>query len=158
MGRVQLIELRHTHVRTGDGCDVFIPSAQLFTKPLHNYTIDGLRRGSFTVGIDYGDDPNHATEVLLKTVKSVKKVLKKPAPSVVIKGFDPDFVELQVSFWINVRDQESGLPAIRTNVMNKCRQALIEHEFTFSADVSTAVELAPVRVNVENEVDSKKSG
>lgn len=155
MGRVQVIELRHTHVRTSDGCDVFIPSAQLFTKPLHNYTIDGLRRGSFTVGIDYGDDPHHATEVLLSTVKTVKKVLKKPVPSVQIKGFDPNYVELQVSFWINVRDQESGLPAIRTDVMNQCRKALIDHNFTFSADVSTAVQLAPVQINVDNEIKSK---
>jgi len=155
MGRVQVIELRHTHLRTGDGCDVFIPSAQLFTKPLHNYTIDGLRRGNFTVGIDYGDDPHHATEILLETVKSVKKVLKKPAPSVHIKGFDPDYVELQVSFWINVRDQETGLPAIRTDVMNQCRKVLMEKNFTFSADVSTAVQLSPVDVNISNTGETK---
>ena len=148
-GRVQVIELRHTHVRTSDGCDVFIPSAQLFTKPLHNYTIDGLRRGSFTVGIDYGDDPQKAITLLSDTVRSVKKVLKKPAPSVQIKGFDPNYVELQVSFWINVRDQEAGLPAIRTDVMNNCRHALIDNNFTFSADVSTAVQLSPVEVAMQ---------
>jgi len=150
MGRVQFIELRHTHIRTSDGCDVFIPSAQLFTKPLYNYTIDGLRRGSFTVGIDYGDDPHLAAEILLKSVKSLKKVLKKPVPSVQTKGFDPDYIELQVSFWINASDQESSLPAIRTEVMNHCRIVLMQKNFTFSADVSTAVQLSPVDVNISN--------
>src|SRR6056297_3886156 len=31
MGTVESIELRHTHIRTPDGCDVFVPSSQLFT-------------------------------------------------------------------------------------------------------------------------------
>jgi small conductance mechanosensitive channel len=149
MGRVQDIQLRHTHIRTGDGCDIFVPSAQLFTKPLHNYTLDGLRRGQFTVGIDYCDDAQQACNVLLDVMNHVKRVLKKPAPSVHIKGFDPDFVELQVSFWINVKDQESSLPAIRTSAMEACRLALIEHQFTFSSNVSTSVDLSPVKVSMD---------
>lgn len=76
-GRVQSIQLRYTHVRTADGCDVFIPSAQLFTRPLHNFTLDGMRRGSFTIGVGYGNDFSAATELLLKSIKSVKGVLKK---------------------------------------------------------------------------------
>jgi small conductance mechanosensitive channel len=146
MGRVQDIQLRHTHIRTGDGCDIFVPSAQLFTKPLHNYTLDGLRRGQFTVGIDYSDDAQKACKILIDVMKNIKRVLKKPAPSVHIKGLDPDFVELQVSFWINVKDQESSLPAIRTSAMEDCRLALIEHQFTFSSNVSTNIDLSPVQV------------
>jgi small conductance mechanosensitive channel len=148
-GRVQNIQLRHTHIRTGDGCDIFVPSAQLFTKPLHNYTLDGLRRGNFTVGIDYTDDAEKACQLLLETVQSVKRILKKPAPSVTIKGFDPDYVELQVSFWINVKDQESTLPIIRTSAMNACRISLINAGFTFSSNVSTNVDLGPVDVRLD---------
>ncbi|MFU8862110.1 MAG: mechanosensitive ion channel family protein [Cyclonatronaceae bacterium] len=148
-GRVQQIDLRHTHIRTGDGCDVFVPSSQLFTRPLHNYTIDGLRRGSFTVGIDYGNDPQRAIQIINEVMQNTKKVLKKPAFSTQIKGFEADYVELQVSFWINVRDQESGLPAIRTEVMKGVREALIQEQFTFSADVSTALDVRPVRVSVD---------
>ena len=65
-GTVKEIQLRHTHIRTAEGCDVFVPSAQLFTKPLFNYTLDGLRRGSFTVGIDYSNDAEKAIEILLE--------------------------------------------------------------------------------------------
>ncbi len=148
-GRVQNIQLRHTHIRTSDGCDIFVPSAQLFTKPLHNYTLDGLRRGSFTVGIDYGDDVQKACDLLLDTIKTVKRILKKPGPSVSIKGFDPNFVDLQVSFWINVQDQESSLPVIRTSAMEACRLALANEGFTFSCNVSTTIDLSPVDVKLD---------
>lgn len=145
-GRVRSIHLRHTHIRTGDGCDVFIPSAQLFTKPLHNYTLDGLRRGGFTVGIDYADDSESALQILKEVTKSTRGVLKSPGVGTSIKGFTPDYVELQVFFWINAKDQELGLARVRTVAMNACRIKLMESGFTVSADVKTAIELSPVDV------------
>ncbi|MEX2368098.1 MAG: mechanosensitive ion channel domain-containing protein, partial [Balneolaceae bacterium] len=132
-GRVQIIQLRYTHIRSGDGCDIFIPSSQLFSKPLHNYTLDGLRRGLFTIGIDYADNVEEACTLLHKTVKNVSKILKQPAPVVSIKGFDPNYVLLQVGFWVNVRDQESTLPRVRSNAMEACRLVLLDQGYTFSA-------------------------
>lgn len=151
MGFVKGIELRHTHIRTAEGCDVFVPSSQLFTKPLFNYTQDGLRRGSFTVGIDYADDSGAAAELLLKTTRLVKGVLTSPEVSVLIRGFDPGFVELQVFFWINAKDQEKLLAVVRTQVMDKCRLALRENGFTISADISTALHISPLDVNLSGE-------
>src|SRR6056297_2839318 len=87
-GQVKGIQLRHTHIRTSEGCDVFVPSAQLFTRPLHNYTLDGLRRGNFVVGIDYADDSQKAAELLLETTKTTKGILSTPEASVQIQGFD----------------------------------------------------------------------
>lgn len=148
-GRVKAIELRHTHLRTAEGCDVFIPSAQLFTKPLHNYTLDGLRRGNFTVGIDYGDNARQALDLLKEATEKTRGVLKKPGVSVQIRGLNPDFVELQVFFWINAKDQERGLSVVRSSAMNNCRLILIENGFTISSDVSASVKLSPVDVLLE---------
>jgi small-conductance mechanosensitive channel len=141
MGRVKSIELRHTHIRTSDGCDVFVPSVQLFTKPLHNYTLDGLRRGNFSIGIDYGDDAEKAIEVMRDATQSVRGVLKKPSISVQIRALTPDYVELQVHFWISARDQELTLPGIRTAAMNNCRVKLIEHGFRLSSDTISNINL-----------------
>lgn len=156
LGQVKSIQLRHTHIRTGDGCDVFVPSAQLFTKPLHNYTLDGLRRGSFTVGIDYGDDAEKAAELLLETTKESVGVLESPKATVQIKGLQPNFVELQVFFWIRAKNQEASLGVIRTRVMNNCRKVLIDQNFTVSSNVSTAIDMNPVDVNLQNPEDTKK--
>jgi len=142
------IELRHTHMRTAEECDVFVPSSQLFTKPLYNYTRDGLRRGSFTEGIDYGDDSGADAELLLKTTCNVAEVLKSPESYVEIKGFDPGFIELQMFIWIKAKDQEKTLALIRTYVMNSYRIAIRKHGFTISSDVSTVLNISPLDVKM----------
>ena len=151
-GRVQMIEMRHTHIRTSDGCDVFIPSAQLLSKPLHNYTRDGLRRGSFSVGIDYGDDADRACELLLEEVEKDDKVISKPQPAVQITGFTPAYVELTVYFWIEVdtRMQEIYLGVVRSRLMDACRTLLSENGYTFSSGVSNALELPEVKVDLRS--------
>jgi small-conductance mechanosensitive channel len=157
VGQVKGIQLRHTHIRTSDGCDVFVPSAQLFTRPLHNYTLDGLRRGSFTVGIDYADDSQKAAELLLEITKATQGVLSSPQASVQIKGFDANFVNIQVFFWIKAKNQEAGLSVVRTRAMNNCRKMLIEQNFTVSSNVSTTVDLKPVDVLLQNQQEPKKN-
>jgi len=155
-GLVKSIQLRQTHIRTADGCDVFVPSSQLFTKPLRNYTLDGLRRGGFTVGIDYHDDTEKALEVILKAVSETKGVLKRPAPSSSIKGFDPSFVEIQAFFWTSSKNQELDLGVVRTRAMEQARKKLIENGFTFSSNMTTAIDMRPVDVNV-NKIDNQSS-
>lgn len=156
LGQVKGIQLRHTHIRTADGCDVFVPSAQLFTKPLHNYTLDGLRRGSFMIGIDYGDDSQKAAELLLETTKSIEGVLHSPTASVQIKGFDSNFVNIQVFFWIRAKNQEAGLAVVRTRAMNKCRKMLLEQNFTVSSNVTTALDMNPIEVLLQKNENSQK--
>lgn len=150
MGTVQSIELRHTHIRTADGCDVFVPSSQLFTKPLYNFTRDGLRRGSFTVGIDFGDDSAAASKLLLDTANATKGILKSPESVVQISSFEPTYVELQVFFWIEAKNQQKTLAMIRTRVMDRCRTALRDNGYTVSSDVSTAISMSPVDVKLNN--------
>lgn len=94
LGEVRGIELRHTHIRTADGRDIFIPSSQIVNKPVVNYTRDGLRSPSFTVGIDYADDSERARQILLKIVQSTEGVLEIPALAA-------QYVELEVVFWID---------------------------------------------------------
>lgn len=152
-GSVKSIHLRHTHIRRVDGSDVFIPSVQLFTKPLINYTLDGLRRSNFVIGIDFENDSKAATELLLDQIRQIKGVLKSPKPSVSIRGFDPNFVELEIFFWISAKDQEISLQEVRTAAMDACRKALIENGFIVSSNVKTAVELSPVDVELKNRTE-----
>ena len=151
-GTVKEIHLRHTHIRKADGCDIFVPSAQLITKPLYNYTLDGLRRGDFTVGIDYTNDAEQAMSMLLQIAKSTKGVLSTPASVVSVAGFTPGYVELRVSFWINAKDQEQGLAIVRSRLMNHCKNTLLEKGYTLSSDVTTALTMEPINVSVSKKV------
>ncbi len=150
-GVVQRIEIRDVHIRTADGCDIFIPSATIYKNPLHNFTCDGLRRGSFKVGIDYGDDSVKAQELLLKVVLSHEDALKEPAGSTQIAGFTPNYVELEVFFWINTFSKGPGLAKVRSRIMNEAKKSLAENGFTFSSNVTTAVEMLPLDVKLNKE-------
>ncbi|MGN8225470.1 mechanosensitive ion channel family protein [Gracilimonas sp. BCB1] len=150
-GVVQRIEIRDVHIRTADGCDIFIPSATIYKNPLHNFTRDGLRRGSFTIGIDYGDDLQKARETLLKAVQEHKLTLANPKANIQIAAFNAAFVELEVLFWIDTFSNEHGLGEIRSQVMDDCHKVLAEKGFTYSSNVTTAVDMLPVSVNIDSE-------
>lgn len=146
-GTVRDINLRSVHVRTGDGRDTFIPCSQIFTNPLVNFTRDGLRRGDFVVGVDYRHDPGEVRELLLRTVAKGRGVLEEPAPSVLVSEFHASYQELRVLFWVDIRG-ERNLGQIRSHLMRSCLQALKDAGIVLSADVSTAVSLSPVQVEL----------
>jgi small-conductance mechanosensitive channel len=150
-GVVKRIEIRDVHIRTADGCDIFIPSATIYKNSLHNFTRDGLRRGRFTVGIDYGDDPKKAREVLLSTVEENSFTLAEPKTNVQISGFTPTYIELEIFFWINTFSEGPELSEVRSQVMSACHKVLAEHGFTFSSNVTTAVDILPVSVKMTSE-------
>jgi small conductance mechanosensitive channel len=138
-GKVVSVELRNTHLRTEDGKDVFVPSSQLFNRPVTNYTRDGMRRLSFTVGIDYANDAKAACKLLKTTTTGVAGVMEKPEASAFIQELDVDFVQIKVCFWIDTFAKTSGEFPIRTEVMDRCRIALLETGYTVSAETTTNV-------------------
>ena len=140
-GIVKQINIRDVHVRTGDGIDIFIPSAIIFKNPLNNYTRDGLRRSSFNIGIDYGNEPKKALEYLLEAVKSTEGVLEDPAPAVILSNFSDNYIQIEVQFWINTFLKNSDLQQIKTKVMDASHATLRKNGFTFSSEVSTAIEM-----------------
>lgn len=145
-GRVRTIDLRTVHIRAGDGSDVFIPSAQIVSNPLFNYTRDGLRRGSFSVGIDYSDDPAKARAVVLDAITSAEGVLTNPGPAVNVTGLLPQYQEITGSFWVDAFVDGVDFSSVRTRVFENTRSALMDGGFTVSANIATAVQLAPVEI------------
>lgn len=141
-GRVKSIQLRNTHLRADDGRDIFVPSSQLFSKPVINYTRDGLRRFSFKVGIDYANDAKAACNLLLDTVSSINGVLEDPAPATSISSLEPQYVELIVHYWQNVFDGEVDGRSLRINIMDACRKALLENNYTVSAETTSNIALS----------------
>ncbi|MDX1495582.1 MAG: mechanosensitive ion channel, partial [Longimicrobiales bacterium] len=143
LGKVREIDLRQVWIRSSDGRDIFIPSAQIFRNVLVNFTRDGLRRGDFVVGVDYADDIERARELLLACTREVPDVLETPAPSVRISEFQSQYCELQVYFWIDT-ELGPGLSEVRSDVMAACLKVLRAEGYTLSSDVSTAVAVTQV--------------
>lgn len=138
-GYVKDIELRYTHLRTEDGRDVFVPSSQLFSRPVTNFTKDGLRRINFSVGIDYSNDALEACNLLRNTTETVPGVLKEPKPAAYISALLPQYVELEVFFWIDVFEKGKEVLKVQTDVMDRCRKALLDETYTVSADTTSNI-------------------
>jgi small-conductance mechanosensitive channel len=138
IGHVREIELRQVWIRSADGRDIFIPSAQILRNVLVNYTRDDLRRAEFTVGIDYGDPIPAARDLLLRVISRVPGVLDDPAPSVRVSELAPQYCELEATLWVNT-EQDPRLLAVRTQAMEGAVAALREAGYTLSSDVVTAV-------------------
>ena len=136
-GQVKSIELRYTHIRSDDGRDVYVPSSQLFNKPVTNYTKDGLRRTSFSVGIDYANDAKVACSILTKAVQEIEGVLADPSPGAFIDSLEPLYVQLKVFYWVDVFDKKFTLLQVRNNVMDSSRKVLLEKGYTVSSETTT---------------------
>lgn len=152
-GIVKRIEIRDVHIRTADGCDIYIPSATIYKNPLHNFTRDGLRRTDFTIGIDYGDDLGEAIQLLHNTLRNNPLVLDDPAPAIQISNFTPTYVELQIYFWVNLFDTDLDLYEVRSRIMDASHQSLSDKKFTFSSNVTTAIDMLPVQVQIGDKKD-----
>lgn len=140
-GKVRSVELRHTHIRTEDGRDVYIPSSQLLNKPVINYTRDGLRRNSFSIGIDYSNDALAATTLLAETTQKTPGVLLDPSCNAYIATFIPQYVEISVFFWVDTFDKSISILNIRNRVMDNCRLALLKNGYTLSSNTTSNIAL-----------------
>lgn len=140
-GVVRSIELRSIHIRTFDGCDVFVPSAQIFREPLYNYTRDGLRRPSFTLGVAYNDEPQQAIALLESATRSTAGVLSEPQALVTLDVFDAQFIQYKVFFWIDENHNERGYAGMCNDVKINCWRAVHDAGLTFSSDVSTGIDI-----------------
>ena len=138
-GEVRTVELRYTHIRAEDGRDVFVPSSQLFNRPVTNFTRDGLRRISFSVGIDYSNDSMEATRLLAETTRQTDGVLADPIANAYILSLSPQYVEIMVFFWVDFFDKTISLLNIRNHVMNKCRVSLLENGYIVSSETTSNI-------------------
>lgn len=141
VGIVEGIELRNTHVRTFDGRDIYIPSSQIFNQPLINFTRDGLRRPSFTVGIDFSQNLKDVADLLAETVSGMEDVLSDPPVEVNVSQFLASCAELEVTFWIDAFKASRNFFQIRTQAMRSCHAALMEKGVKISSDAITNIAL-----------------
>jgi small-conductance mechanosensitive channel len=140
-GTVRAIHIRSIHIRTADACDVFVPSAQIFREALYNYTRDGLRRPTFTIGVAYDHEPEAVLALLERTAAAVDDVLADPEPFVTIAEFSGGWVVYEVFFYMDVNASGRGLVAVTNDVKASCWRALREAGMTFSTDVTTAIDI-----------------
>ena len=101
IARVEDITLTHTRLVTLDGRRIVIPNQILLNKELVNYSL-GKRRVAAVVdvGISYESNVELAIKAMLEAALDHPRILPKPYPVVIVKGFGENSVNLRLYAYI----------------------------------------------------------
>ncbi len=102
-GTVDSIQIFHTILRTLDNKTVIMPNGSLSNGNIINYSRQPQRRVETAVGIDYSSDIKTARQVLLGIAED-PRVLREPAPVVVVTGLGDNSVNLALRVWVATAD------------------------------------------------------
>jgi potassium-dependent mechanosensitive channel len=96
-GIVKKINVRSTEIETFDNCTIIVPNSLLITEAVRNWTHrDTLGRFLITVGVDHSIDADHISQVLREVTTANTKVLRYPAPQVLLARFSPATIDFEI--------------------------------------------------------------
>ncbi len=100
-GDVIEIGLRATKIRNPDNLVVVVPNNEIMRRDIINYTMSGDDiRLRIPFSCAYESDIERAKGLLKEVAPTVKGVKLDPAPIVIVRGFGPSEVNLQLRVWI----------------------------------------------------------
>ncbi|WP_367175431.1 mechanosensitive ion channel family protein [Haloarcula rubripromontorii] len=99
-GVVEDISLRVTRVRTFDNELLTVPNSNLTDGVIKNPVAKEQLRLKFVFGIDYDDDIDEATEIILDEARAHPGIMDDPEPSVRLVELGDSSVGLQSRIWI----------------------------------------------------------
>jgi len=130
-GRVDMIGLRATRIRTFEGAEVIVPNANLISGELTNWTLsDRARRIEITIGVDYDSDPVRVQEVLLESIRDLPGLAAQPVPTTAFRSFGASSLDFSLLLWTrDVDDRLSVESDARLRVLNALRESGIDIPF-----------------------------
>jgi small conductance mechanosensitive channel len=99
LGTVHEITIFTTILKTPDNKTVIIPNGALSNGSMVNFSTEQNRRVDMVFGIGYGDSIEKAKKVLTDLVNSDERVLKDPAPQIVVGELGDSSVNFNVRVW-----------------------------------------------------------
>ena len=100
-GVVEDISFRVTRVRTFDNELLTVPNHALTSDVVKNPVAKKTLRLKFVFGIDYEDDVETATNLIVEEAEKSEAILDDPAPSVRLTELADSYVGLQSRIWID---------------------------------------------------------
>lgn len=99
-GIVHSMNLFSTTLTTVDNRSIIIPNGALIAGNIINYTSNNRRRIDMVFDIDYKDDVKFSKEVIMNVLLAHPKILKEPAPVVVVGALADNSVQLYARPWV----------------------------------------------------------
>lgn len=101
-GRVESIELFSTYLSHLDHSKVVVPNRKIVGEILHNY--GNIRQLHVIVGVAYNTDLNAALQAVNAILQRNPRVLKDPAPMVLVSMLADSSINIAIEPWVPVLD------------------------------------------------------
>ena len=127
-GDVIEIGLRATKIRNPDNLVVVVPNNEIMRRDIINYTMSGEDiRLRIPFSCAYEADIDRAKALLKEAAAEVEGVKLDPAPLVIVRGFGPSEVNLQLRVWIHeARNRRRIADEITERAMIKFSESGVE--------------------------------
>ncbi|WP_031480302.1 mechanosensitive ion channel family protein [Maridesulfovibrio frigidus] len=99
-GTVQTLSAFYTELSTPDNQKVVVPNSSILSSVIINTTANKTRRVDLVIGISYDDDIPKAKEILARILSEDSRVLKNPAPNIVVGELGDSCVNILVRPWV----------------------------------------------------------
>lgn len=135
-GTVLRIDLRTTLIETMEGQRVLIPNAEVFKKPIINYTSKGQRRIDLEVGVTYGQDLEFAKKIAKEAVQGLERVDKNNV-SIFYKEFGSSSINFTIRYWIDFGNTQFEWLDRRDAGVIAIKKAFDENDITIPFPIRT---------------------
>lgn len=115
-GEVVKIDILHTKLVTGDNRMAILPNGAVANSSIVNSTKQNTRRSEFLINIGYQYQIKEVRDIILNTLFSDSRILKTPAPTVVVNALNDSSIQLLVRFWTENGKHSGALATALENV------------------------------------------
>ncbi len=128
-GIVEDISFRVTRVRTFDNELLTVPNSVLTGGVVKNPVSKGRLRLKFVFKIDYDDDIDAATDIILEEAEAHEGIMADPGPSVRLNDLSDSYVGLQSRIWIE-DPSRADYVAVRAEYVQAVKERFDEADIT----------------------------
>lgn len=122
-GEVHGLTLRTTRIYTRDNEYVSIPNKEIAEATVTNLTAGGRLRLNVPLPLAYRERVGAARALLLEVMAAHPKVLKDPAPLVLVREVNETYLELILRFWVTAEDVKA-YPVVTMQLREAAKEAL----------------------------------
>lgn len=104
IGKVSEIGVLVTIMTSPDNKKIIMPNSAIMAGCITNITANDTRRVDMSVGVSYSDDLDKVQNVILDVLNADDRILKDPAPQVVVSELADSSVNFHVRPWAKTED------------------------------------------------------
>ncbi len=123
-GTITAIDLRATEMRASDGRLVILPNSDVLVNPIINYSRTSQRQAELSLNLPLTCELETVKKILMNAGNDIEGFLYKPEPAVVLVNLTNSAIQVNLSFWVDVKKNDIG--RVKEAVLLRIKSAFSE--------------------------------